>query len=131
MERFFGFLMQFSAYLAVVPFIPFVLVWGAVYFLKKEKKKAVHWAMDVTTVFLIIAVAALYNEIFQSTFGFYLLLLLFLLAFGLHGNAQQRKYGKVNLRRAGKVVWRLGFFGLSAAYVLFMAVGLLISVLTV
>lgn len=131
MEHVFGVLMKFYASLAVVPFIPFILVWSIVYFLKKEKKKATHWAMDVTTVFLFGVVAVLYDVIFESSFGFYLLLLLFLLAFGLHGNAQMRKFGKVNLRRAGKVVWRLGFFGLSAAYVLFMAIGLLMSVLTV
>lgn len=112
------------AVMAIVPVIPFAVVWLIVYFLKKEKKLATKRAMDVTTLLLIGVVAALYNQVFQSTFGFYLLLLLFLLGFGLIGNLQQRTKGKVDFRKTARAIWRLGFLGLSAAYVLLTAIGI-------
>ncbi len=115
---------QIYAVLAIAPAIPFAIVWIAVYLYKKEKKLATKRAMDVTTALLIGVVAVLYDDVFQSTFGIYLLILLFLLGFGLLGNMQQRAKGKVDLRRTARAVWRLGFMGLSAAYVLLMAVGL-------
>jgi len=104
--------------------LPFAFVWLAVYIYKKEKKLATKRAMDVTTAMLIGVVAVLFNDVFDSTFGLYLLLLLFLLGFGLLGNLQQRAKGKVDLRRTARAVWRLGFMGLAAAYVLLMAIGL-------
>jgi hypothetical protein len=115
------------ASLAVVPFITFALVWVVVYALKKEKKFATTFAMDVTTVLLIGVVSALYNRLFQSTFGLYLLLLLFLIAFGFLGNIQQRSKGKVDLRRIVRAIWRLGFLGLSAAYILLVTIGMAVN----
>ncbi|WP_309123244.1 DUF3397 domain-containing protein [Paenibacillus sp.] len=112
------------AVLAIAPVLPFAVVWLAVYFYKKEKKLATKRAMDVTTALLIGVVAVLFNDVFGSTFGIYLLLLVFLLGFGLLGNMQQRAKGKVDLRRTARAVWRLGFMGLSAAYVLLMAIGI-------
>jgi len=124
-------ILELLAYFAVAPFVPFILVWFLVYFTKKEKKLATKWAMDVTTAFLFFTVAALYNMIFTSSFGPYLLLLIFLLAFGLLGNAQHRKQGKPDLKKAARAVWRMGFLGLALAYVLFMFIGLTKSITTV
>ncbi|HZG76970.1 MAG TPA: DUF3397 domain-containing protein [Paenibacillus sp.] len=112
------------AFLAIAPVLPFAVVWTVVYIYKKEKKLATKRAMDVTTALLVGVVAVLYNDVFGSTFGLYLLMLIFLLAFGLLGNMQQRAKGKVDLRRTARAVWRLGFMGLTAAYVLLMTVGL-------
>ena len=110
--------------LAVVPFVPFLLVWAAVYWYKKEKKLAIKRAMDVTTALLVGVVAGAYNVVFQSDFGFYLLLLLFLTAFGLLGNLQQRTKGSFDWKKSLRAVWRLGFVGLSAAYVILMTIGI-------
>ncbi|HZG55901.1 DUF3397 domain-containing protein [Paenibacillus sp.] len=112
------------AILAIAPFLPFALVWGGVYVYRKEKKLATKRAMDVTTFALIGIVAALYNQLFQSTFGLYLLLLMFLLGFGVLGNLQQRAKGAFDVKRTLRAVWRIGFLGLSAAYILLMAVGI-------
>jgi hypothetical protein len=116
------------AALALMPFLTFALVWGIVFLYKKEKKYAIKRAMDVTTVLLIGVVSALYNIVFQSTFGFYLLLLLFLIGFGLLGNLQQRTKGRIDLKRVARAIWRIGFLGLSAAYLLLMTVGLTITI---
>ena len=112
------------AFLAIAPVLPFAVVWIVVYLYKKEKKLATKRAMDVTTALLFGVVAVLYNDVFGSTFGLYLLMLLFLLAFGLLGNLQQRTKGRFDLLRTVRAVWRLGFMGLTAAYVLLMTVGL-------
>ncbi|WP_325176727.1 DUF3397 domain-containing protein [Paenibacillus alkalitolerans] len=112
-----GFAYIYAA-LSVMPFISFVLVWFAVYLIKKDKKLAVARSMDVSTALLVGSVTVLYNEVFNSTFGIYLLLLLFLAGFGLLGNMQHRKKGRIDAKRIFRVVWRMGFLGLSTAYVM-------------
>lgn len=112
------------AALAIVPFAVFILVWFGVYLYNRDKKAATKTAMDVTTFFLVGVVSALYNDVFQSTFGFYLLLLVALLCFGLLGNLQYRKRGKIDARRIVRAIWRIGFFSLSVAYLLLMLLSL-------
>ncbi|MMZ64191.1 hypothetical protein D3C80_1877340 [compost metagenome] len=73
--------------------------------------------MDVTTLFLILAVSALFNNVFGSNFGFYLILLILLITLGLIGGAQNRLKGKVDIRRMLRAVWRLTFAGTGIAYV--------------
>ncbi|WP_410768031.1 DUF3397 domain-containing protein [Fontibacillus sp. BL9] len=104
--------------LAIMPVIPFVLVYFIASYVKKDKKAAVKLAMDVTTVFLILSVSALFNNVFGSNFGFYLILLVLLIATGLIGGAQNRLKGKVDMRRLVRAVWRLTFAGTGVAYIL-------------
>lgn len=85
----------------------------------KDRKQAVKLAMDVTTLFLLFSVSALFNNTFQSRFGFYLILLVLLIAVGLIGSAQTRWKGKVDVRRLVRVVWRLAFVAMSFCYVVF------------
>jgi hypothetical protein len=110
-----GFVKTYAA-LSVIPFAAFAAVWFGVYLVTKNKKQATAWAMDVTTLLLIGSVAVLYNNVFHSTFGIYLLLLLFLIGFGVLGNVQQRAKGRIDVKRIIRAVWRLGFMGLSVAY---------------
>ncbi|RCX22810.1 uncharacterized protein DUF3397 [Fontibacillus phaseoli] len=104
--------------LAIIPVIPFVLVYFIASYVKKDKKAAVKLAMDVTTLFLILSVSALFNNVFGSKFGFYLILLVLLIATGLIGGAQNRLKGKVDMRRLVRAVWRLTFAGTGVAYIL-------------
>ncbi|MBQ4897507.1 DUF3397 domain-containing protein [Paenibacillus sp. Marseille-P2973] len=101
-----------------MPIIPFIIVYFITYYLKKDKKAAVKLAMDVTTLFLILSVSALFNIVFASKFGFYLILLVLLIAVGLIGGAQNRMKGKVDMRRLLRAVWRLTFAGTGIAYIL-------------
>lgn len=82
-------------------------------------------AMDVTTFFMLFSVSALFNNTFQSKFGFYLILLMLLIAAGLIGSAQNRWKGKVNGKRLLRAVWRLGFVSMSFGYIIFTFFGLL------
>lgn len=113
-----GLLSDTLTVLAIVPIIPFLLVYFIHYYVKKDKKAALLLAMDVTTLFLILAAAALFNIVFKSGFGLYLIVLVLLIAGGLIGGAQNRLKGKVDVRRLLRAVWRLAFAGTGVAYIL-------------
>jgi len=76
------------------------------------------WAMDLTTPFLIIAVSALYNYIFGSSFGFYLIMLILIVLAGLLGSMQNRKRGRVEPGRLFKGLWRMSFLILVPLYLI-------------
>ncbi|MGG6309911.1 DUF3397 domain-containing protein [Paenibacillus macerans] len=104
--------------LAMVPVIPFLLVYFIHFAVRQDKKAALKLAMDVTTLFLILSVSALFNNVFHSTFGVYLILIVLLIAGGLIGGAQTRLKGRVDPRRLLRAVWRLAFAGTVLAYIL-------------
>ncbi|MDR6718110.1 DUF3397 domain-containing protein [Paenibacillus sp. 2003] len=110
--------------LSILPFFPFFLVYWGMYVWKKDKRNAMRMAMDVTTFFLVFSVSALFNLTFDSNFGFYLTLLLILLALGFIGGAQNRLKGKVDGGRMFRAVWRMAFIIMSFGYVLFTLFGL-------
>ncbi|MNW25288.1 hypothetical protein D3C74_20270 [compost metagenome] len=110
--------------LSLLPFFPFLIVYFTVYALKKDKKQALLIAFDITTVFLVVSVAALFNNIFNSSFGFYLILLLLIIMMGFIGGAQNRLKGEVNWTRLFRAVWRITFIGTSICYALFTIIGL-------
>ncbi|WP_458123435.1 DUF3397 domain-containing protein [Paenibacillus sp. Z3-2] len=110
--------------LSILPFFPFFLVYWGMYGWKKDKRTALRMAMDVTTFFLVFSVSALFNLTFDSNFGFYLTLLLILLALGFIGGAQNRLKGRVNGGRMFRAVWRMAFIIMSFGYILFTLFGL-------
>ncbi|MNO70944.1 hypothetical protein D3C76_618450 [compost metagenome] len=112
-----GYIGTLVTVLSIIPIAPFLLVYFITYYLKKDKKRSITLAMDVTTLFLILAVSALFNNVFGSNFGFYLILLILLITLGLIGGAQNRLKGKVDIRRMLRAVWRLTFAGTGIAYV--------------
>ncbi|MFX3646067.1 MAG: DUF3397 domain-containing protein [Paenibacillus sp.] len=111
--------------LSILPFFPFFLVYWGMYVWKKDKRNAMRMAMDVTTFFLVFSVSALFNLTFDSNFGFYLTLLLILLALGFIGGAQNRLKGKVDGGRMFRAVWRMAFVIMSFGYILFTLFGLI------
>lgn len=111
-------------YLALLPVIPFIVVFFAYKIYAKDTKKAVRLAMDVTTVFLIGIVAVLFDRQFGSRFGLYGILLVMVLGAGLLGNAQFRKRGIVDAKKIFRTIWRLSFFSMAVLYVLLMFIGL-------
>jgi hypothetical protein len=50
--------------------------------------------MDVTMLFLIGSVSVIWNHLFQAKFGFWLIILVLLIAFGLIGGYQNQTKGK-------------------------------------
>ena len=122
---FMNFLRELYAYMSVLPFIIFAVVFFLYFYWKRDHRRAIVRAMDATTFFLIGADAGLTDLLFRLSFSsIWLYILVFLLAFGLIGNVQHRMKGKVDGARALRVVWRLGFFVLSFLYVLLLLAGI-------
>lgn len=112
-------------FLSAVPIIPFLLVYMIHYIWngRRNRRQSLLLAVDVTTVFLILSVSALFNHIFASGFGFYLIMLLLLIVGGLIGGAQNRMKGQVDVKRLVRAVWRLAFLGSGLAYIVFVIIG--------
>ncbi|WP_270172215.1 DUF3397 domain-containing protein [Paenibacillus sp. SYP-B4298] len=110
------------AFLAVVPIVPFILIFFGYKAVTGDKKKAVRLAMDITTALLIGCVAVLFNHTFNSGFGIFAILLLMLIGGGLIGNLQYRSKGALDVMRVTRAVWRLSFFVMSILYILLMIV---------
>jgi len=119
------------AILAVVPIVPFLLVYFGLGAYTGDRKKAFRTAMDVTTALLIGCVAVLFNDLFNHTFGLYGVLLVLLIAGGLIGNVQYRIKGAIDVKRVVRAVWRLGFFLMATVYLLLMMIGIGKSFFTV
>ncbi|GGG10332.1 DUF3397 domain-containing protein [Paenibacillus abyssi] len=115
---------QAYAFLAVIPVVPFALIYFGYSAYVGDRKKAFRIAMDITMALLIGCVAVLFNHIFNSSFGFYGILLLMLIGGGLLGNLQYRTKGKLDMKRIIRAVWRVGFFIMSVMYILLMAIGI-------
>jgi hypothetical protein len=113
------------ALLAVVPIIPFLLVYIVASIRGGDRKRAFRLAMDVTNAFLIGCVASLLNSRLNTNFGLFFIILLLLIGGGLIGNAQNRIRGRVDTARLVKAVWRLSFFGMTILYVLLMSMELI------
>ncbi|WP_261808001.1 DUF3397 domain-containing protein [Paenibacillus sp. N3.4] len=105
------------AVFAVAPFITFVAFWFLFYLFLKEKKMTTRLTMDVTTVFLLGSVSLMWNRLFHTTFGFWFIMLIMLIAFGMIGGYQTHLKGKADLVKVARVVWRLAFLGLSGLYI--------------
>ncbi|BFH67740.1 MAG: DUF3397 domain-containing protein [Paenibacillus dendritiformis] len=118
-------------FLSALPFFPFIIVWIAGSCWVRPKKKAFMLAMDVTTFFLIASVGGLYNTVTGSSAGFYWICLMLLLATGLLGGLQHRKYGKIHVQRLARTIWRLAFFILSILYILLLLIGIIAYIASV
>jgi hypothetical protein len=124
-----GFIYTYAMLTSVV-FLIFPFVGLAVYAFGNDKKVAVQRATDITMFFLIGAVAVLYDMIFDTSIkGVWIIIFFLLLLTGLLGNLQNRKRGKIDLRKVIRAVWRLGFITLVIFYLLFMLVGIIQSIL--
>jgi hypothetical protein len=113
-------LVKAYAVLAVVPIVPFLLVFGVALLRGGNRKKAIRMAMDVTNAFLIGCVAMLINLRLHTNFGLFFLILLLLIGGGLIGNAQNRIRGKLDTSKLIRAVWRLSFFAMIILYALLM-----------
>ncbi|MCR8634983.1 MULTISPECIES: DUF3397 domain-containing protein [Paenibacillus] len=124
MNGFISVLNTIYTFLALVPFVSFFAAWGIVYWVTGDKKRATHFAIDITTLFLIGSVSLMTRQLFGTGFGLWFVLLLFLIAGGLIGNMQNRMKGKINFYKIIKSLLRLGFVVLSACYVLLLFIGI-------
>ncbi|NGZ73866.1 DUF3397 domain-containing protein [Saccharibacillus alkalitolerans] len=114
--------------LCVLPFLPFLLIYAVGALRREPKGLSFRRAMDFTTPFLVFSVSALYNYVFGSSFGFYLLLLALLILAGLLGSAQNRKRGRIDPVRLFKGFWRISFLLLAPCYLLLGISGFILHI---
>jgi hypothetical protein len=119
------FLLNLYSWLAALPFVTFIVIWFGVYLFLKNKKMTTRLSMDITMLFLIGSVSVIWNHLFQAKFGFWLIILVLLIAFGLIGGYQNQAKGKTDLVKVFRVVWRLGFLTLSVLYIVFLLANML------
>jgi hypothetical protein len=94
-----------------VPFLMFILVYYALIFVKRSKKKdALTSAANVTTFFLLIAIIMMEKIIKMETFSTlrWILLFFFITSCGI-GILQYTVKGKVNLPKLTRATWRIAF----------------------
>ncbi|MED4601123.1 DUF3397 domain-containing protein [Paenibacillus validus] len=119
-----GWLHQLYMLLALVPFVAFFIVWTIAYWVSRDKRKATHLSMDITTLFLIGSVAFMSRNLFGSGMLSWTIVLLFLVAAGLLGNLQNRLKGRIDMMKIARTLGRFGFLVLTACYVLLLVVGI-------
>lgn len=131
MEAFTNLWIHLYAITAFVPFLWFFILWIVVYLKTRDSKRATKLAMDVTTLLLIGSVSSMYTIIFHNNFGFFMILLFFLIGYGLIGNYQYRLRGAVKHIKIIRLLWRVGFFLLSAVYFLLLIIGIIMKMMDV
>jgi hypothetical protein len=121
----YDFFVNVYSWLAALPFITFFLIWFVTYLFLKNKKMTTRLAMDITMLFLIGSVSVIWNHLFQAKFGFWLIVMVLLIAFGLIGGYQNHAKGKTDLFKVFRVVWRLGFLTLFMLYIVLLLANIL------
>jgi len=109
------------AALALVPYLSFAVIWGAVYGFTRNKKQTTRAAMDATFLLLIGSVAYMVRDLTGSLFLFWSVVLLMLVSAGFIGREQNRKNGFVHVAKLAKWVSRTGFLLFSFLYILLVA----------
>ncbi len=122
-------LLNIYAGIATFVFLLFPLLWIIGFGITGNKKRASRSAADFTMIFLVGSVAAMYDDLFNTSFkGFWIIVLFLLLLAGFIGNAQNRLRGKVDPVKIGRAVWRLGFLVLAFTYLLFLIINIVITI---
>jgi hypothetical protein len=121
---FFHFVVSVYKALAYIPHLTFIVIWFLIYFIKRDKKMSTRLAIDSTTVLLLGTVAMQMHKIFNSWFGFWLMLFIILLITGFIGRQQNDLRGYVYFPRILKILSRIGFVVLSFFYVVLLLISL-------
>jgi len=101
-----------------IPFTVFVVVFFILHWRKKSRKEAVTSAVNVTTFFLISAVALMYDLVKEDTsIGvIWWIVLFFMFTGGGIGWLQYKLKGQVDPAKLIRAVWRLAFVFFTIAY---------------
>jgi hypothetical protein len=120
-----GWLAQIYAMLAILPFASFVLIWLAAYFMIKDRKYATNLSVDITVFLLIGSVYVMVRQILASSFLFWLVMAVLLIAAGSAGWLQQERDGAVDPFRIFRFLRRVAFLMLTPIYFLLLLLGII------
>ncbi|MGV3466819.1 MAG: DUF3397 domain-containing protein [Heyndrickxia sp.] len=122
------FLSWIAGVLILIPFVAYLLVFFAVKLITDNHKKAVSYAIDITTIFLILSVNELTLVIWSHSFLWVIILLLLLIAIGFVFLFRYIR-NEIIYSKVFKGFWRFNFLLFFAAYIILMVYGLTRSVL--
>lgn len=114
--------------LITIPFMSTAAVYFASKKLHSNERRAVHAAVNWTTLCYIIAVLAMLETIFGRSFLSYILVLL-LSMFAVIVVFQWKRYTEVVFNRVFKVFWRACFLIFLLLYVLLVLIGVFIYII--
>jgi len=117
------------AFLITFPFIPTIAVYKVCDIIVQHKLRALHIAINWTTILYIFATARMLNMMFNQQFigiiiGLILLLLTVIIVW------QWKSKTEVLFNKAIKILWRLCFLIFLFAYTILVVYGIIIRIIT-
>ncbi len=116
-------LRKLYAILAAMPPVGYLITYGLVYIVTKNRPLAHLRALDVTTLLLLSAVSVLWYNVTGGQ-GWVVVLSLFIFLGTCLALLQWWIRGHFHLRRWLRALWRLGFLLLSVLYVMLFVYGI-------
>ncbi len=111
----------------MVPIIATVIVYIIVLKLSRSSKKAVHIAVNWSTIFYIISTIILIQYLFNTSItGFILIFMLFVLAVIIF--YQWKANVDIEIKKAFKILWKICFLLFFILYVTFSIIGIIMEI---
>lgn len=121
------FIIYFIGLIVTVPIIATWIVYLISVKMYRHKWKAVHNAVNWTTILYIIAVGTLVKEIFGISF-FGIILVIIISIYTIIVIAQWKIYTEVIFSKAFKVFWRICFLLFSMLYICLILIGIYLRI---
>ncbi len=112
------------AIFATLPFISFFIIYFVALYRTKSKRESVRWAIHITMLFLLFTVSGMMKSITGSTAGFWWMVVILILLTGLVLFLQWRTRRQIQLVRALRSIWVLGFFIFTITYIVLIPIGI-------
>lgn len=106
------------AMLSVLPFVTVAVIWAAVYYWKKDKRLALHWAVDIGTLFFLAASIEQLNQVANTSLAFWWWVIYVLIWAGGISTLQWWVRKRLSVQKTVKAVWRISFLTSIVVYVL-------------
>lgn len=119
------FFATFVATMVTIPILAVIIIYWVARFVTKNKKRAFHLSVDLSTIFFIIAVHFLIVVIWEKSFLWLLLILLLLIAM-VFVFLQWKFNNEIVFRKVWKGFWRFTFLLFSFSYFLLLIFGLIL-----
>ncbi|MDR9502691.1 DUF3397 family protein [Brevibacillus agri] len=112
--------------LTVVPFLGFPLVYLIVYMVKRNKRLAGRWAVNITNFLVIRSAVSAYELIWpEAMSAWWWVSCFFLVTIVLLGWFQVKLKGKLSLKKVGFSAWRLSFLWFGLVYIVLFTTGII------
>lgn len=118
------FLADLFAAFATVPFISFIIIYVIAYTRTKSKKESIRWAIHITMLLLLFSVSGMIKAITDSTALFWWMIVLLVLIAGVIVFLQWKLRQQINIGKAIRSMWYLGFILFALMYIVLIPIGI-------